>query len=489
MLKDLFRHSAVYGIGNALTNAAGFFLLPLYTSYLSIREYGLLEVFFVSMMILIRLLQLGFGSGLFRYYSYSSSLATKNTKNKLLVSSSFYFITAFAGACIVLLLIFREKLSFLLFGAGSYKPLLSLMLLAVFFSILPVIPRAQLRAENKSLIFSALSFVQFIVQVSLAIILVAFLRMNIDGVLIARLGSACVAGLFFVWTVRSQIQLRFALSAVKEMLSYSIYLVPVSIGSMILMLSNRYFILSLRGIEELGVFSVGNRIASVMLLAVTAFQLAWPSIMFRVKDSHDARHFYSKVFTYYVLAFGLIVLGLVFFSKELVLLMSHEGYLGAAPLIPLLGMGYFFYGLFYAGIVGITIFNKTYYQAIAVSAGAVTNIILNYVLTPVYGNYGVVASLILSYIVLAMLAITFSQKIYKIRFEVYRLIRVIVVLSGVAILHFFTLQGSSLSLTFTKMLVLFVVVPSGLYLFGFWTDVELSYLSTVFRRFRPKGKR
>ena len=42
-LKELVRHSAVYGLGSIVARVLGVLLLPLYTRYLSPRDYGLIE--------------------------------------------------------------------------------------------------------------------------------------------------------------------------------------------------------------------------------------------------------------------------------------------------------------------------------------------------------------------------------------------------------------------------------------------------------------
>jgi len=42
-LKELARHSAIYGLGSIVARILGVLLLPLYTRYLSPGDYGLIE--------------------------------------------------------------------------------------------------------------------------------------------------------------------------------------------------------------------------------------------------------------------------------------------------------------------------------------------------------------------------------------------------------------------------------------------------------------
>lgn len=48
MIKDLrntFKQTAIYGLSNIFVKAAGLLLLPIYTSSLSLEEYGMLAMF------------------------------------------------------------------------------------------------------------------------------------------------------------------------------------------------------------------------------------------------------------------------------------------------------------------------------------------------------------------------------------------------------------------------------------------------------------
>jgi O-antigen/teichoic acid export membrane protein len=397
MFKELFRHSIIYGIGSAMQNAAGFVLLPLYAQYLTVSEYGKLEIFIVSITILLNLLQLGLGSALFKYYSYEGSQKKNYDQNKLIISSSFYFLIVFGSIVIFACYLFRKPISIMLFESGNYSYLFSIMLVVVFFRLFSILPISYLRIQNKSVLFSVLNFSQFIIQIGLIIYMVIVLQQKIYGVLIAKAITSGIFSGLFMWVISSQFVSRFSFSVVRELLSYSIYLVPVSIGSLILMMSNRYFILIYLNSEQLGIFSVANRIGTLILLAVLSFQMAWPSIMFRIKEKANAKQYYSRVFTYFVFLFSFLTVGLTLFSGELILLLANRNYISAVSIIPILGISYVFYGLFYVGTVGIHIYKKTYYQTIAMIIGTFVNLLLNFILIPLFGIMGASMALCLSF--------------------------------------------------------------------------------------------
>ena len=54
-----------------------------------------------------------------------------------------------------------------------------------------------------------------------------------------------------------------------------------------------------------GLYSLAVKLAAVVIIAVRAFQYAWPPLAYSVKDDHEASRLYATVATYYVLFTGL----------------------------------------------------------------------------------------------------------------------------------------------------------------------------------------
>ena len=58
-LARFFKHSSVYLIGNLVNRLGAFLLLPLYTHYLTVSEYGALELFYAIMGVIFGVLSIG----------------------------------------------------------------------------------------------------------------------------------------------------------------------------------------------------------------------------------------------------------------------------------------------------------------------------------------------------------------------------------------------------------------------------------------------
>ena len=89
-LKRLARHSAIYGIGGLVSRLLAVILLPLYTHYLTPKDYGRVESVTAATAVLSILLQLGISNAFFRFY-----FDTKDAARRLvIVRTSFWFTMA-----------------------------------------------------------------------------------------------------------------------------------------------------------------------------------------------------------------------------------------------------------------------------------------------------------------------------------------------------------------------------------------------------------
>ena len=82
---------------------------------------------------------------------------------------------------------------------------------------------------------------------------------------------------------------------------FGIPLVPTALFLWVTNFSDRLFLVKLADTTEVGLYSVGVRIASAMVLLLTAFRLAWPAFAYSIEDDREARRTYAYVLTYLVL--------------------------------------------------------------------------------------------------------------------------------------------------------------------------------------------
>src|SRR3982751_5274925 len=96
-IKELLRHSAVYGLGSIVARIVGVLLLPLYTRYLSPTDYGLIETLVALSAVLTALVAQGMKSAFFRFYFDSA----ERERRLLVVRTAFWYVMVAATLVLV----------------------------------------------------------------------------------------------------------------------------------------------------------------------------------------------------------------------------------------------------------------------------------------------------------------------------------------------------------------------------------------------------
>ena len=167
----LSKHSIIYGLGVAASRLIGFFLLPLYTRYLTPSDYGMLETFGVTHSILNIIFIMGFGSALFMsYFHYENE-----TDRKRVVSTALIFLTTTSLFLSLILIVIANNFSLLFFHSMQYTFYFRVIFLTIFFDTAIIIPLSIFRAREESKKYVMVSLVRLLMSVGLNIYFIVFL--------------------------------------------------------------------------------------------------------------------------------------------------------------------------------------------------------------------------------------------------------------------------------------------------------------------------
>ena len=112
---------------------------------------------------------------------------------------------------------------------------------------------------------------------------------------------------------------------------FGVPLVPAALALIAMNLGDRFFLNHFAGIEEVGRYEIGVRIASAMVLLITAFRTAWPAFAYSIEDDAEAKRTYAYVLTYLVALASWLALALGVLSPWLVRLLATPDVLRGRP--------------------------------------------------------------------------------------------------------------------------------------------------------------
>jgi O-antigen/teichoic acid export membrane protein len=467
-IKETGKHGVVFGIGSTLQRVVAFVLIPVYTTRLTVAEYGILGLVLITGEVLRSVFSLGLLNAVIRsYYDY------ENVEDREIVISTAFFLTIFSCAILFILGIFNTRiLSLLIFKDTRYDFLLFLLIIITVLQIFKELPVAVIRAQKKSLLFIIIQVSTTIIGISLICYFVISRDMGVTGVLWGMASMYLIAGIVLYFSIGKYISFSFSKIEAIKMLKYGIPLIPASLSAFIYISFNRYILQHYSNLHEVGLYNLGfqfGMIINVMLVIPIAF--VWPAMYLSVKEQKSAKDFYSRVLTYIAFIGLFLFLGVALLSREVIALVSNEEYWMAYTIIPLIALSYTFLAVQAILNVGVGIKRKTKHVTLYTFVGAVTNLVLSFLLIPDYGMMGTAYATLISFIVMLVMVYFINQRLYKIVYEWNRILKIVLASIFIFSLGYFVkIDHKFISMAFKTGVIL--TLPIILYFTGFYTFHE-----------------
>ncbi len=468
----MLKESALYSLSAIASPFIGIILVPIYTRIFSPDEYGIIELITTVTALLTLFLIAGLETGIGRYYVDTGS---SDHKRKI-ASTGIAYLMLTAVIVIAGLMMFSNDLSLLLFHSGDYSTVLLVALACVPFIVL-VSSFANLlrfRLQPMRAVFLALG--TLLLQTALIIIFVVIMNRGIVGIYIATLITQFVFALVGFFLTYDSYAPVFSWSRLKLILSFGLPYLLLSFCYFIMTNSDRYFLNYYQGLSAVGIYGIGYKVASVIGVAVMGFQLAWGPFIYSTYKDEDAKRTFARVFDYVSVAACILLLGLSLFSRELMYVFTTAQYFEAYVVVPFISAGLIIYTLGGYFSIGVGIAKKTIHVAWTGIVAALVNLSLNWLLIPLFGMIGAAVSAVFSFLLLAVLLMTISQKLYRVpyRFGVngimYLVTAVIIAVAYLFMMNSITWMNASIKVL---LLLGFLAVPFALKLLGV---AEVKYL-------------
>ena len=284
--KQLLKNTVIIAIGQICTKFVSFFLLPLYTSLLTTKEYGVVDLLNTFISLLLPLVFFQIDQGIFRFLI---DVRNDNDKQKKYISTSFFTLLIQA---IIYVIIFYIVSPFI---KNEYKYFLVTNVISTIFSsyILQVS-----RGLGDNLSYSKGSLISGVGTVLLNVLFIVKYKMGAYGMLIATLiaNILCFTYIFFKKKLYNFIKIEMLDKKVlKEIWKYSIPLIPNQLSWWIINASDRSIITMFLGVDTNGIYSASNKFSSICITFYNIFNMAWTESAASHFNDNDKSEFFSKI--------------------------------------------------------------------------------------------------------------------------------------------------------------------------------------------------
>ena len=464
MFKQLAKDSAIYGGADFVSKIVSFFTFPFIARALNPESFGFVELIMTSTALIAVVGNVGLNNSVQRFYWDSD---VDQIEQKRIVSSGFFsligiFTALFVIISFVILVFFPElgtEFNFTWIGVFSA---LILMMGGQWTQYLLDVLRLQFKAWE----YFSISIVSRVFSSILGLIFVVVYSTGIDGFLVAQASVVILVLPLAFYFVRKDFGIVYISKKwIVELFKFGYPFIFASLAYWVFSSQDRWMLASMSSVNEVGIYSVSFRFASVLMFISAAFGQAWSpfAMKLRVDRPTDYRELYGDILL--ILFFIMVFLGAVIslFSGEIIATLLGEKYIDSGLSLIVLVFSIVFQSTQQITGLGISLEKKTilFVHLSWITAGL--NFIFNYLLIPYYGSLGASFATLISYMFLSGGYLYFTQKFHPIYFSYKKL--VILILISVLILI------SSLFLFTTEFLFWTILIKVGLLIlflmFGF----------------------
>lgn len=396
--------SIAYVICNIIQKCLSFITLPLFTRLLTTEQYGQFIIYssWEGILMLYLTLNLAYGS-------FQTAMIKYEQKRS-------EYISSIQGICLLLSIIF---LIIYFPFRNTWNKLLELptFFVSLMVSEILFITATQLWMEKNRFEYRYKNVVGITLLISLLSPVFAFLLISTSEekgyarILGYALANILIGFYLFIYNSKKGKKL-FVKEYWEYALKFNIPLLPYYLSQIVFNQSDRIMISHMIGKSEAAMYGVAYNLAMILGFVLNAINNSYvPWIYRKIKDNNGEDN--KKVSVMLIVLIGLLILGIIWFSPEIIAIMAGEKYKTAVYAVPPIAMSLLL--LFYCQLfINIEFYYEEKKALVYGSIGAaLVNIILNYVFIPKFGFIVAGYTTLVSYLIFATSNYYLLQSILK----------------------------------------------------------------------------
>ena len=404
--KELAKNTVIIAIGKICTQFISLLLLPVYTHHLSTAEYGTVDMVITCTGLIAPILSLQLERATFRFLV--DARENKDLQEKILSTT---FATIIPP---VLLTATVMPILGLAFNIEYWQYIALIIISAIISNIALQIPRGL----GNNIHYSVGSMIVGILNGAISIIMTVFLHMGIAGILVANIIAHCAGAMYVFIAMKTYKQIKLSRrdkKTLKELLRFSIPMIPNDISYWIISISDRVLIYLMLGDAFNGIYAASTKFPALLITVYNIFNMSWmETVSAHAKDA-DAKEYLSKTYNTIIKLFAFVCMLATAVIPFVFNIIVGEGFAESYQYVAVLIFGAFFnivVGMLGSIYIG---YKKTKEMARTTMLAAAINIIVNLVLIKFIGIWAAVYSTLAAYAIVTFLRLLSIQKTVQIK--------------------------------------------------------------------------
>jgi O-antigen/teichoic acid export membrane protein len=422
--RRLSRHTALYAAGAIATFLFSMVNVAALTRLLPIEEYGLLAVYLVLATLLTTVYNLGSLQGiLISVFGVADGDAEsalddidaeplRDINRERALTTGVLLTVAIAGLGTLVVFATAPLLADLLGVPGQLEGVRLAALCGATGAVWRLVHNVA-RLERRPGAYSTLGLVRPALALALGVAFVV-VGHGVEGALAGiALGTALAVPVAIVVGHRSY-AFGLELSIVPHVFRRGAFVVPIVVAMWIVGNVDVYLVSMFAATDAVGPYRVAARLGMGVSYLVSAVTMAWlpltrTPLHTAVTEKHGPSGFGATLLTVFLLICIWVVLGLTLLA-DLLMSIAPASYSGAAPLVPLVGLGVVAFGVLMVLYRGSSFPNRARRFIFLMLGAALVFVVAALVLVPPYGGYGAAIAQIIAFSVAAAIMLWLAQR-------------------------------------------------------------------------------
>ena len=482
-IKRTIQLGSIYSIGSISQGALFVLLFPIYTSFLSPQDFGIIGLMSITVSLLTRFVSSPINSAFTRFY-YAPEY---KEKSGILLFNLFLWALLIITCCAVIFWRISEYLAGVLLQDRNLAHLLKVYALILFLQPLSSLFLCLLRMLEKAKYSVFTSISSLLLSAGLTLYLLIVLKKGVLALIVGNLIGLVVTVIMVLPIFVKRSTFKLSRSVLIPPLKYAYPLLLSEYSNLLIQSGDRYVLRIFNSVSMVGLYAFGYQIAGILQTAlVTPLKQALQPIILKQEENPEAiRHFLRVGATYFYLVGCAACLLISLFSREILMLFARkEAFWGAWIIVPIITYSYVQHGLGNFVGWGMGLMKKSFHVSGIVLVAALVNIGLNFLFVPRWDMLGAAVATMLSYIVWNFLKAYYSAKFYDLHFEIGRILHITVIGFGLYGLSLLVASNAAIGTDAVLKFLCFLGYPLILWSTGFFSQNEKEYLLKPVKGFK-----
>jgi len=420
--RGVLGHAVCYGIGAISVQLVSVALLPLYTRYMTLGEYGVLSILYkVGFVLNMCLMTGGIQMAALNFWGKANSEDERKR-----VAATIGLVSA-AGLILATLFVLVGSRPLANFLDLKQPNLLAFGITAMMLQGTTYMPLALMQARMQSLSYLISTVSIAVCQLVLVLLALVYFGAGVWGVVVAMGITYALFGVILNVREFRRSSLVPDLSMLKSVLKFSLPFIPGGVLYFMLQNGDQFFLQKYHGETTVGIYALAYKIAeSVTMVASQPLMQIWNAKIYEVHKQPDAPLQFGRAYSRILFAFFFVGVLAVLFKGEAMVIVGKNFGASAVFIAPLiLAHAFQVFGSLMDGAIYVT--RRTDLKPWIFGASAIVITIAYYLMIPRWAEFGAVYATLLGYMFFCGLNAFVAQRVFRVQIEYIRIVVVLAI--------------------------------------------------------------